>query len=196
VIVAAAGKGTRFGGPVPKTVTPGRCGVPLVVRVLAAVWALDPRPTVVVNAVTGPAVEQAAREAGFDIAATGEAGIDRLLGSIESDLRLLHLCGEERRAAEQARQEITEIPVYRSKPLADPDLSGAAGSVALIHSPRAGQRFAELASDRKSIAVAAISRAAADAVGDGWDRIEVAEAPNDDALLALAATLCNKPDPE
>jgi uroporphyrinogen-III synthase len=144
----------------------------------------------------GEATAEAAREAGFDIAATGEAGIDRLLGSIESDLRLLHLCGEERRAAEQARQEITEIPVYRSKPLAEPDLSGAAGSVALIHSPRAGQRFAELASDRKSIAVAAISRAAADAVGDGWDRIEVAEAPNDDALLALAATLCNKPDPE
>jgi uroporphyrinogen-III synthase len=144
----------------------------------------------------GDATADAARDAGFDIAATGEAGIDRLLGSIESDLRLLHLCGEERRAPEQPRQEIEQIPVYRSKPLPHPDLSGAGGSVALIHSPRAGQRFAELVRERASIAIAAISGAAADAVGDGWSRIDVAEQPSDEALLALAARLCNKPDPE
>ena len=31
----------------------------------------------------GEATAEAAREAGFDIAATGDAGVDRLLGSIE-----------------------------------------------------------------------------------------------------------------
>jgi len=46
------------------------------------------------------------------------------------------------------------------------------------------------------MAVAAISRGAAAAVGDGWRAVEVADAPTDDALLALAARLCNKPPPK
>ena len=63
----------------------------------------------------GMATAEAAREAGFDIASTGEAGVDRLLGSIDPDLKLLHLAGEDRRAPDGATQEITFIPVYRSK---------------------------------------------------------------------------------
>jgi uroporphyrinogen-III synthase len=42
----------------------------------------------------------------------------------------------------------------------------------------------------------AISQAAADAVGAGWKSVTIAAEPNDDALLALAASLCNKPDPK
>ena len=148
----------------------------------------------------GEATADAAREAGFDIASTGDAGVDRLLSSIERDLRLLHLCGEERRTPEDARQQITPIAVYRSKPLPAPDLSCVSGSVALIHSPRAGQRFAEVVGEgaraRWSIAIAAISRAAAEAVGNGWSSVDVADQPSDEALLALAARLCNKPDPK
>ena len=45
----------------------------------------------------GDATADAAREAGFDIAATGDDGVERLLGSIEPDLGLLHLCGRDRR---------------------------------------------------------------------------------------------------
>jgi uroporphyrinogen-III synthase len=56
--------------------------------------------------------------------------------------------------------------------------------------------LAELVDDRASIAIAAISVAAADAVGAGWTSIDIADRPTDDALLALAARLCNKPDPE
>jgi hypothetical protein len=33
-------------------------------------------------------------------------------------------------------------------------------------------------------------------VGDGWESVEAAPEPNDDALLALAARLCNNPPPE
>jgi uroporphyrinogen-III synthase len=44
--------------------------------------------------------------------------------------------------------------------------------------------------------IAAISEAAAEAVGKGWRRVAIAETPTDDALLALAAGLCDKPDPE
>lgn len=144
----------------------------------------------------GDATAEAAREAGFDVAATGEAGVDRLLGSIEADLKLLHLCGEDRREPDGVRQKIAPLVVYRSRKIDHPDLSAISESVALIHSPRAGERFAELVKDRGAVAIAAISSAAANAVGEGWKMVERAEHPNDDALLALAARLCNNPHPK
>ena len=144
----------------------------------------------------GEATAGAARRAGLDVASTGDAGVDRLLASIDPDLRLLHLCGEDRRRAEAPRQEIIPVIVYRSVVVERPDLSTASGSIALLHSPRAAARFAELVSDRSLIEIAAISNAAADAAGPGWRRIEVADQASDDALLVLAARLCNKPDPE
>ena len=144
----------------------------------------------------GAATAEAAREAGFDVAAVGDAGVDRLLGSIDGGLRLLHLCAEDRREPRKGRQHITPLVVYRSKRIAAPDLSRVPGTVALIHSPRAGQTFGELVKQRDSITLVAISAAAAEAAGQGWERIEVADQPGDDALLALAARLCNKPDPK
>ena len=145
----------------------------------------------------GEATAAAAREAGFDLASSGDAGVERLLASIEPDQRLLHLSGEDRIDPAAARQSITRVTVYRSHALESPDLSGAGGSVALIHSPRAARRFSELVSDngvvRRSIAIAAISPAAADAAGSGWESVEAADRPADDALLALAARLCNNP---
>jgi uroporphyrinogen-III synthase len=144
----------------------------------------------------GEATASAARDAGFDIAATGEAGVDRLLGSIEPDLKLLHLCGEDRREPQGAKQEITTVAVYRAKPLDAAGLGDMRNVVALIHSSRAGRRFAELVQDRGTISIAAISEAARHAVGDGWKTVAVANSPTDDALLALAASLCDKPDPK
>jgi uroporphyrinogen-III synthase len=143
----------------------------------------------------GDATADAARDAGFDIAAAGDAGIDRLLGSIDPDLKLLHLCGEDRRPASGPKQRITEMTVYRAVPVDRPDLSQAGGAVALIHSQRAGRRFSQVAPARESVAIAAISAAAAEAVGDGWASVETASDPNDGALLALAARLCEKPTP-
>ena len=144
----------------------------------------------------GQTTGEAAREAGFSIAAIGDADVDRLLGSIDPGLKLLHPCGEDRREPAPASQQITPVPVYRASDVEAPDLGAVQGLVALIHSPRAGRRFAELVSDRRAIVVAAISPAAADAVGEGWEAVEAAPEPNDDALLALAARLCNKPAPE
>lgn len=66
----------------------------------------------------------------------------------------------------------------------------------LIHSPRSGHRFAELVGNRSSIAIVAISPAAADAVGSGWERVDTTSEPTDNALLALAARLCNIPVPK
>ena len=146
----------------------------------------------------GAATAEAAREAGFDVASTGEAGIDRLLGSLEPELKLLHLGGEDRRAPEDARQEIRPVTVYRARQRDDVEFGDVDGSVALIHSPRAGKRFAELVNPdaKNSVAIAAISEEAKAAAGDGWAQVEAAETPSDDALLALAERLCNNPAPK
>ncbi len=139
----------------------------------------------------GEATADAARDAGLDIAATGDSGVDRLLGSIEGELKLLHLCGEDRREPLDSRQRITAIAVYRSQPVDAPDLGQVVGSIAIVHSPRAGRRLAELVDDRAKTAIVAISSAAAEAVGDGWQCVQVAESPSDEAMLALAARLCD-----
>lgn len=143
----------------------------------------------------GEATAAAARDAGFGIGASGESGIERLLGSLEPDLKLLHLCGQERRIAEDAPQPITAIPVYRAEPL---DCAGLPerlrGQAAAVHSPRAAARLAELVDGavRSSVRLAAISEAAAEAAGSGWERVEAAGSPADDVLLALAAQLCEE----
>lgn len=143
----------------------------------------------------GEATAAAAREAGFDIAATGDAGIERLLGSIEADLKLLHLCSAERRVPGGARQEITPLVVYRSIAIGSPSLPELEGAIVLLHSPRAASRFAQLVTERAQVSVVAISEETASAAGSGWASIDTGETPNDDALLALAAALCNKPQP-
>lgn len=144
----------------------------------------------------GPTTAEAAARAGLEIAAVGNGGLDELLNSIAPELKLLHLCGQNRRSSVNASQEIVPVVVYRSMPIGGPDLSAAAGSVAMVHSPRTGRRFAELVHDRGSIAIAAISQAAAEAVGAGWAAVESAPRPDDNDLLALAASLCDKPLPE
>ena len=145
----------------------------------------------------GEATGGAAREAGFDIRSIGDNGVERLLGSIDQDLKLLHLCGEHRKQVD-AGQEIVAVPVYRSAELPMPTaFADIADATVALHSPRAGHRFAELAQEaglnRSSIRVAAISETALAAAGAGWERSAAAEKPDDDALLAVAARLCDKP---
>jgi uroporphyrinogen-III synthase len=143
----------------------------------------------------GEMTSQAALERGFVIAATGNRGVDQLIDRIPRNLRLLHLGGEDRKVPSD-RAGIAVIPVYRSSEVGQPDLSLAKGAVILVHSPRAGRRLAELVKDRGDSLVAAISPAAAEAAGPGWMAVEAAVEPSDEALLALAARLCNKPVPK
>jgi len=142
----------------------------------------------------GATTAEAARVAGFDIASTGDAGVERLLGSIDAGLKLLHPAGEHRQLPAGARQQIHSVTVYRSNAKEGVDLGDSKDCVALIHSPRAGRRFAELVNeaDKSSIAIAAISREAGEGAGTGWAAVAAAEEPNDEALLALAERLCNK----
>jgi uroporphyrinogen-III synthase len=138
----------------------------------------------------GAATAEAAQRAHFGVAGIGSSDIVELLTRTPASLRLLHLAGEHRREVETAHI-IDRITVYRSAAIDDPGLPCLDGLVAAVHSPRAGTRLAELAPDRARTAIAAISKAAADACGPGWERVEVAEKPDDQSLLAVAAMLCH-----
>ena len=146
----------------------------------------------------GQATAEAAREAGFGIATVGTAGATTLLRSIAPGQRLLHLTGDHRSEVDDAGHEIMRIVVYRSRALERAvGLEQAQRAVVALHSPRAGARFAELADaiglDRSTIKLVAISEAAAEAAGDGWEAVAVADKPDDSSLLALALKLCDKP---
>lgn len=140
----------------------------------------------------GAATAAAAKAAGLTIGVVGTFGIDALLRSIEPQLRLLHLCGEDRATGAAPAQSIAAVPVYRAVAIENPNLAALLGNVVLIHSPRAGRRLADIAGERSKTTIVAISDAAAAAAGRGWARVAVAVRPSDEALLALAARLCNK----
>lgn len=151
----------------------------------------------------GAATAEAARHAGFSHVREGPgdaAGLAALLAR-DGVFRALHFCGAHRRESAAPGLMIERVPVYESRaidrPAGLPDAL-ATGPLALIHSPRAGARFAELVDrlgcPRLSIALAAISAAALAAAGEGWAAAKVAERPDDTALLALAAGLCKTSD--
>lgn len=137
----------------------------------------------------GEATAAAARDAGFKVERVGAGDVTKLLDGLPGSLRLLHLAGEDHRDTGDPR--IARRIVYRAAEVADPSLPPLEGLVVAVHSPRAGRRLAELTSDRSATAIAAISQAAADACGTGWERIEAAMESNDNSLLALAARLCH-----
>jgi uroporphyrinogen-III synthase len=146
----------------------------------------------------GEATAEAAREAGFADVIAGSGDVEALLASLPSGLRLFYPCGRDRRDLSAARQAILSVPVYAAEALPMPEGFGAiADAVIAVHSPRAGERLAELAAgiDKSNARIAAISEAAASAAGSGWETVMHAAEPNDRALLELAARLCEKPSP-
>ena len=110
---------------------------------------------------------------------------------------VLHLRGTETRPFDPGALAVSAIATYRAAPLGDETGLAAAllpRSVALVHSPRAGARLAELVSPerRQDITLAAISPTTLDACGMGWNQKHAAEAPNDAAVLAMALQICDK----
>lgn len=142
----------------------------------------------------GKATAAVAREAGFTVASIGSSDAATLLDGLPAGLRLLHLSGEEVRLPSDPR--IERRIVYRSVEIEHPALPDLEGLVAGVHSLRAARRFAELTSRRDRTAIAAISEAAAEAAGSGWECVEVAKRPDDASLLALAAMLCHISPPK
>lgn len=148
----------------------------------------------------GAATAEAARAAGFaDVrAGDGDAATIVALAASDGAGTLLHLAGRDHRDVRRSGVTIERRIVYCADPVES--LPGPAlraleqDAVVLIHSPRAGRLFAELADDarldRSAIRLAAISPAALDGAGAGWRRTIAAEIPSDSALLAAAARLC------
>lgn len=146
----------------------------------------------------GAATARAATAVGFDVKASGTSDAEALIeqAAAAGVRRALHLCGREARVA-PGGIIAQSIAVYASETLTPlpADLARLPGAVALLHSPRAGAHLGTLIDgagiDRATIAIAAISLAAAAAAGPGWHRIATAAAPNDAALIDGAARLAD-----
>lgn len=135
----------------------------------------------------GDATAATARAAGLTVAGVGTGGAAALGEQVPSGLRLLHLAGVDY----QPIDAVSQVAVYASRAIDPPPaLDLLADGVALVHSPRAGARLADLVTARETISIAAISGAAARACGEGWRRLAAIELPTDGTLLALAAALC------
>jgi uroporphyrinogen-III synthase len=135
----------------------------------------------------GEATAAAAQAAGLTVAGIGAGDAAALIEGMPQGLRLLHLAGRNHRAL----PGVDTIIVYDSAAIDPPPaLDALIGGVAMVHSPRAGARLAELVEQRSDIAIAAISPAAAAACGGGWREVQAIAEPVDSALLALAAALC------
>jgi uroporphyrinogen-III synthase len=138
----------------------------------------------------GDSTAAAARAAGFAEVRTGpgDGAAAAAMMAAAGVRKALHPCGREHLPVNAAGIVIERLVVYAAEPVPQGRFRGPA--VAMIHSARAGERFAGLADGKNAIALAAISPAAAAAAGDGWAAKAVAAEPRDQALLELAAKLC------
>ena len=141
----------------------------------------------------GEATAAAAGEAGLtDIRIGPDDGKTLLLMMAEDGVRAaFHACGQDHLAFRHPDVAITRAPVYAAEPVERLPVA-AEDMLALLHSPRAAALFAGLAGDKARIRIAAISARTARAAGEGWHSISVAPRPRDQALLELAAELCQK----
>jgi len=143
----------------------------------------------------GPTTARAARDAGFGRVVTGPgdaAGLARLLADDQPG-RIVHLAGAEHRALDIPDVETVVVYRARVRALSHPELAAVdAARLALVHSARAGARLAAVTTRRSATTLVAISAAAARACGPGWRRLQTAERPRDDAMLALARRLCDE----
>lgn len=133
----------------------------------------------------GRATATAARAAGFEVRTTGTGNAATAL-ALAGGSRVLHLTGRD-----HVDGAVTErIAVYASEGVPI-DSRRLDGTVALIHSPRAGARLAEIVPERTKVRVAAISPAALTAAGRGWEACETAAAPTDAQVIEVARQLAD-----
>jgi uroporphyrinogen-III synthase len=142
----------------------------------------------------GQASAEAGRRMGFHVACTGTSGSAALLALAEAAgvRRALHLAGRERTIAPGGIvARIDTVYASDAVPVSPEQAARLHGSVALVQSARAGARLAELVTDRASIAIAAISPAAAAAAGEGWERVVATPSVESRALIDAAIALAD-----
>ena len=150
--------------------------------------------------VVGQTTAEAARQAGFAVAAVGSGGLQGLTARLAEDgrRRVLRLAGAEHVALTVPPDTaIATVVVYEARPLPLSTASAALlgdDTVVLLHSAAAAHHFAgeceRMGIPRVSVALACLGPRIADAAGDGWASVASAERPYDSALLALAARMC------
>lgn len=150
----------------------------------------------------GEATAAAARDAGFNVAVTGDGGAKELLQSLPAGQfpRILRLTGKDHVKLAPSDRQITLNRVYQARALSLGQKAQAAlrkGNIVLLYSVRAANILARemerLNIDRSLNRVAALSGNIARAAGTGWKSVVAAEQPTDDALLFLAGRLCHEP---
>jgi uroporphyrinogen-III synthase len=139
----------------------------------------------------GAATAQAAREAGLADVIEGAGSAADALRSLAKagHSRPLHLAGEDRTPYPHLPFAVTTRVVYAAR-LTEVALP-TGRYVALLHSVRAAVRFAELCPSPRLVDVVAISATVAEAAGAGWRSLAIAALPDDNAMLELAAMLCD-----
>ncbi|OBX20796.1 hypothetical protein A9995_03690 [Erythrobacter sp. QSSC1-22B] len=144
-----------------------------------------------------------AREAGFAVERVGAGGLQPLLdGMSPNKTKLLRLCGERRVAlAVPGATSITERVVYRAIDLeigAEVRARLAEGGVVVLHSGETARQFAAQCTrhsiDRRGLTLVLIGPRLLRPVGEGWQAVHIAPAPDEAALLASAEFLCKGSD--
>ncbi len=146
----------------------------------------------------GKATADAARDAGFAVAACGTGGLQNVLDAIPPPARLLRISGAEH-VALNVPQDITIDTVIAYKtvelPLGPTSITATQSPlIVLLHSAGTAQHFAvecdRLGLDRADITLAALGPRIAAAAGEGWAAIHTPTRPSDHALLAMVGKLC------
>lgn len=147
----------------------------------------------------GGATAQAARDAGFVVAAEGQGGLQQILDGLDQTPRhLLRLSGQAHVPLNiPPHIQLTEIVTYSIQHIAiEPELAEVLtdGACVLLHSAGAaehlGQEVDRLNIARSKINLAALGPRIAAAAGTGWGKVESAIVPSDSHLLALARDMC------
>jgi uroporphyrinogen-III synthase len=133
--------------------------------------------------------EATAREAarfGYTLGVVGTGGVEALLSELPP-LSLLHFAGTVHVEPTSDKHRIETVISYEMRAIEPPppffDTLKYCPVIAL-HSPVAAARIAELITNRSRIALAVFSENVAEAAGTGWQRVEVADLPRDDALMS------------
>ncbi|MEM7664850.1 MAG: uroporphyrinogen-III synthase [Pseudomonadota bacterium] len=146
----------------------------------------------------GKTTADAARDAGFAIAAIGSGGLQNVLDQIATPTRLLRIAGAERvPLSPPAGVTIETVVAYESAPLpVDPDLRTALSQapIVLLHSVAAARHFASeckrLGIDPRQVELAALGPRIVEMLDETWRAIHVSSQPTDRDLLEMVRNLC------
>ena len=145
----------------------------------------------------GAATAEAAKKVGFERVITGTGTAAALADQMRAEgvTRIFHPAGAATRPFDETSLRITRAIVYDATRVPPPDLAQnlRAGTVILVHSPRAATYLDTLctdqAIDRSPLRLVAISPAALNQAGQGWGVAIAADRPDEATMLAAASTL-------